>query len=162
MCAALRFEKFLSPLLPRCDLGFLLRDSLSIVILADLGSMICSDFGTLADVSNFEEIFIGSHSSHPYGRQFRSLMNPFCSFVELLFNNSSNITSCQNRTCRFFSFFFYPERAFSNLSSGFVKIRTCTQMNPKEKQRKEEAAAAYEWSALAGDGDPAAAPLEYM
>jgi len=35
-------------------------------------------------------------------------------------------------------------------------------MNPKEKQRKEEAAAAYEWSALAGDGDPAAAPLEYM
>ena len=44
--AALRFEKFLSPLLPRCDLGLLRRDSLSIAILADLGSTACGDFGT--------------------------------------------------------------------------------------------------------------------
>ena len=72
MCAALRFEKFLSPLLPRCDLGLLLRDSLSIAILADLASRACGDFGTQADVSNFEEILIGSHSP-PSGRQFRSL-----------------------------------------------------------------------------------------
>ena len=46
VCAALRFEKFLSSLLPRCDLGLLLRDSLSIAILADLGSRACGDFGT--------------------------------------------------------------------------------------------------------------------
>ena len=44
--AALRFGKFLSSLLPRCDLGLLLRDSLSITILADLGSRACGDFGT--------------------------------------------------------------------------------------------------------------------
>ena len=43
---ALRFGKFLSSLLPRCDLGLLLRDSLSIAILADLGSRACGDFGT--------------------------------------------------------------------------------------------------------------------
>ena len=60
--AVQRFVKFLSPLLPRCDLGLLLRDSLSIAILADLGSRVCGDFGTYADVSNFEEILIGSHS----------------------------------------------------------------------------------------------------
>ena len=46
VCAALRFEKFLSPLLPRCDLSLLFRDSLSIAILADLGSRACGDFGT--------------------------------------------------------------------------------------------------------------------
>ena len=46
VCAALWFEKFLSPLLPRCDLGLLLRDSLSIAILADLGLRACGDFGT--------------------------------------------------------------------------------------------------------------------
>ena len=46
VCAALRFEKFLSPLLLRCDLGLLLRDSLSIAILADLGSRACGDFGS--------------------------------------------------------------------------------------------------------------------
>ena len=33
-------------LLPRCDLGLLLRDILSIAILADLGSRACGDFGT--------------------------------------------------------------------------------------------------------------------
>ena len=44
--AALRFEKFLLSLLPRCDLGLLLRDSLSIAILADLGSRVCGVFGT--------------------------------------------------------------------------------------------------------------------
>ena len=33
-------------LLPRCDPGLLLRDSLSIAILADLGSRACGDFGT--------------------------------------------------------------------------------------------------------------------
>ena len=33
-------------LLPCCDLGLLLRDSLSIAILADLGSRACGDFGT--------------------------------------------------------------------------------------------------------------------
>jgi len=42
----LRFEKFLSLLLPLCDLGLLLRDSLSIAILADLGWRACGDFGT--------------------------------------------------------------------------------------------------------------------
>ena len=36
----LRFVKFLSPLLPRCNLGLLLRDSLSIAILAYLGSIV--------------------------------------------------------------------------------------------------------------------------
>ena len=46
VCVVLRFEKFLSPLLPRCDLGLLLRDSMSIAILADLGSRVCGDFGT--------------------------------------------------------------------------------------------------------------------
>ena len=72
MCAALRLEKFLSLLLPRCDLGLLLRDNLFIAILAELGSRACGDFGTYADVSNFEEILIGSHSPHSV-RQFRSL-----------------------------------------------------------------------------------------
>ena len=37
VCAVLRFEKFLSLLLPLCDPGLLLRDSLSIATLADLG-----------------------------------------------------------------------------------------------------------------------------
>ena len=46
VCAVLRFEKFLSLLLSRCDSGLLLRDSLSIAILADLGSRVCGDFGT--------------------------------------------------------------------------------------------------------------------
>ena len=44
-CDVLRFVKFLSPLLPRCNLGLLLRDSLSIAILADLGSRVCGGFG---------------------------------------------------------------------------------------------------------------------
>ena len=35
---------------------------MSIVILADLGSMVWGDFGTKDDDSNFEEILIGSHS----------------------------------------------------------------------------------------------------
>ena len=42
-CAAIR-EVSLA-LLPRCYLGLLLRDSLSIAILADLGSRACGDFG---------------------------------------------------------------------------------------------------------------------
>ena len=46
VCTVLRFEKFLSLLLPLCDPGLLLRDSLSIAILADLGSRACGDFGT--------------------------------------------------------------------------------------------------------------------
>ena len=46
VCAVLRFEKSLSLLLPLCDPGLLLRDSLSIAILADLGSRACGDFGT--------------------------------------------------------------------------------------------------------------------
>ena len=45
VCVVLRFVKFLSPLLPRCNLGLLLRDSLSIAILADRGSRACGDFG---------------------------------------------------------------------------------------------------------------------
>ena len=45
VCAVLRFVNFLSPLIPRCDLGLLFRDSLSIAILADLGSRACGDFG---------------------------------------------------------------------------------------------------------------------
>ena len=45
VCAVLRFEKFLSLLLPLCDPGLLLRDSLFIAILADLGSRACGDFG---------------------------------------------------------------------------------------------------------------------
>ena len=35
----------LALLLPRCDPGLLLRDSLSIAILANLGSRACGDFG---------------------------------------------------------------------------------------------------------------------
>ena len=44
--AVLRFEKFLSLLLPLCDPGLLLRDSSFIAILADLGSRVCGFFGT--------------------------------------------------------------------------------------------------------------------
>ena len=39
-------SRFRLVLLPRCDLSLLLRDSLSIAILADLGSSACGDFGT--------------------------------------------------------------------------------------------------------------------
>ena len=47
----------LALLLPRYYLGLLFRDSLSIVILADLGSRVCGDFGTKADDSDFERNF---------------------------------------------------------------------------------------------------------
>ena len=46
VCVVLRFEKFLSLLLPLCDPGLLVRDSLFIAILADLGSRVCGGFGT--------------------------------------------------------------------------------------------------------------------
>ena len=45
VCDVLRFEKFLSLLLPLCDPGLLLRDRLFIAILADLNSRAYGGFG---------------------------------------------------------------------------------------------------------------------
>ena len=83
-------------LLPRCYLGLLLRDNLSIAILTDLGSRVCGVFGIYADGSNFEKNLIGSHSP-PSGRQFRS------SVVQAMFTASIYVELGDGRKALFWT-----------------------------------------------------------